>query len=247
MRILITNDDGIHSKGLDVLVKAMKDKAKVVVVVPDQERSAVSHSMTLHKPLRLEEIEENTFIINGTPADCVRFGILGLMKKKDIDLVIAGINRGPNLGDDILYSGTVGAAIEGTVLGFPSIAISLVSNGNYYFDVAAEFSCRIVEKIIQYDLSKGIYLNINVPDFPSSQIKGVEITRQGKRIYGREIEQRTDPRGFLYYWIAGESISGIKEQGTDIQAIEEKKISITPLHIDATAYESLEQLRDWKF
>jgi len=245
MRILVTNDDGIHGKGIEHLVRALSGLGEVYVVVPDQQRSSTSHSLTLDKPLRIQKLQENRFLVNGTPSDCVRLGILGLMKE-DVALVIAGINNGPNLGDDVTYSGTVGAALEGTLLEVPSFAISLVVTGGYHFEVAANFGRFLAERIVQEGLPGNVYLNVNIPDLPLEEIKGVEITRQGKRIYGKEILERTDPRGEKYYWIAGENISGISEEGTDIATIEHSKISITPLSVDRTDYKAVECLKSWK-
>jgi len=249
MRILVTNDDGIHSKGVEYLVRALSGLGEVYVIVPDQQRSAASHSMTLDKPLRVQKLEEKKFLVNGTPSDCVRLGILGLMKE-DVELVVAGINSGPNLGDDVSYSGTVGAALEGALLEVPSLAISLVVTGGYHFEVAANFGRFLAGKILQEGLPRNVYLNVNIPDLPVDEIRGVEITRQGKRIYGKEIQERIDPRGEKYYWIAGENLSGVSEQGTDIAAIEHNKISITPLSLDCTDYKMMEALKrrnfDWK-
>jgi len=244
MRILVTNDDGIHGRGIEHLVRALSGLGEVYVVLPDQQRSSTSHSLTLDKPLRVQKLEDKKFLVNGTPSDCVRLGILGLIKG-DVDLVVAGINNGPNLGDDITYSGTVGAALEGTLLEIPSFALSLVLTGGYYFEVAANFGRFLAEKIIQQGLPKSVYLNVNVPDLALEEIRGVEITKQGKRIYGKEILERVDPRGERYYWIAGENISGISEEGTDIAAIEHSKISITPLSVDHTDYKMVEALKKW--
>ncbi|MDH5661770.1 MAG: 5'/3'-nucleotidase SurE [Elusimicrobiota bacterium] len=244
MRILVTNDDGIHGKGFESLVRALSTLGEVYVVLPDRQRSTTSHSMTLDKPLRAQKLKEKKFLVNGTPSDCVRLGILGLMKE-DVELVVAGINNGPNLGDDVTYSGTVGAALEGTLLEIPSFAISLVLTGGYHFEVAANFGRFLAEKIIRQGLPKNVYLNVNVPDLPLEEIEGVEITKQGKRIYGRKIQERTDPRGEKYYWIAGENISGISEEGTDITAIEHNRISITPLSLDRTDYGMVEALKKW--
>jgi 5'-nucleotidase len=244
MRILVTNDDGIHSKGYESLVRELSGLGEVYVVLPDQQRSTTSHSMTLDKPLRIQKLEEKKFLVNGTPSDCVRLGILGLVKG-NVGLVVAGINNGPNLGDDISYSGTVGAALEGSLLEVPSFAISLVLTGGYHFEVAGNFARFLAERIIQEGLPRDIYLNVNIPDLPLNEIRGVEITRQGRRIYGKKILERIDPRGEKYYWIAGENLSGICEQGTDISAIEQKKISITPLSIDRTDYGMVEVLKRW--
>jgi len=241
---LVTNDDGIHGKGFEHLVKKLSGLGEIYVVVPDQQRSAASHSMTLDKPLRVQKLEDKKFLVNGTPSDCVRLGVLGLMKG-DVELVVAGINNGPNLGDDVTYSGTVGAALEGTLLGVPSLAISLVLTGAYHFEVAANFGRFLVGKIMNEGLPKNVYLNVNVPDLPIDKIRGVEITRQGRRIYGKEIQERMDPRGEKYYWIAGENISGVAEEGTDIAAIQHNKISITPLSINGTDYGMMEILKRW--
>ncbi len=244
MRILVTNDDGIQGRGVEQLVRALSGLGEVYVVLPDQQRSSTSHTLTLDKPLRIQKLEEKRFLVNGTPSDCVRLGILGLMKE-DVELVVAGINNGPNLGDDVTYSGTVGAALEGTLLEVPSFAISLAVTGGYHFEVAANFGRFLAEKIMQQGLPKNVYLNVNIPDLPREEIQGVEMTRQGKRIYGKEIQERRDPRGEKYYWIAGENISGISEQGTDFAAIEHKKISITPLSVDHTDYGMVEDLKRW--
>jgi len=244
MRILVTNDDGVHGRGIEHLVRALSGLGEVYVVLPDQQRSSTSHSLTLDKALRVQKLEDKKFLVNGTPSDCVRLGILGLIKG-DVDLVVAGINNGPNLGDDITYSGTVGAALEGTLLEVPSFALSLVLTGGYHFEVAANFACFLTEKIIQQGLPKNVYLNVNVPDLALEEIRGVEITKQGKRIYGKEILERMDPRGEKYYWIAGENISGISEEGTDIAAIKHSKISITPLSVDRTDYKMVEALKKW--
>jgi len=244
MRILVTNDDGIHGRGIEHLVRALSGLGEVYVVVPDQQRSSTSHSLTLDKPLRIQKVEEKKYLVNGTASDCVRLGILGLMKE-EVELLVAGINNGPNLGDDVSYSGTVGAALEGALLEVPSFALSLVLTGGYHFEVAANFAFFLAKKIVQRGLPKNVYLNVNVPDIALEEIRGVEITRQGKRIYGKEILDRMDPRGEKYYWIAGENISGISEEGTDIAAIEHSKISITPLSVDHTDYKMVEALKKW--
>jgi len=244
MRILVTNDDGIHGRGLEYLVQALSGLGEIYVVVPDRQRSTTSHSLTLDKPLRIQKLKEKRFLVNGTPSDCVRLGILGLMEE-DLQLVVAGINNGANLGDDINYSGTVGASLEATMLEIPSMAISLVVTGGYHFEVAASFTRSLAEKVVKEGLPRNVYLNVNIPDLPLAEIRGVEITRQGKRIYGKEIQERTDPRGEKYYWISGENLSGIPEEGTDIAAVEQNKISVTPLSLDRTHYGMIEYLKKW--
>ncbi|MFH1258323.1 MAG: 5'/3'-nucleotidase SurE [Elusimicrobiota bacterium] len=246
MRILLTNDDGIHGQGLEPLHRALSQLGEVFQIVPDQERSGVSHSLTLIKPLRVTEIRHRIYLVNGTPADCVRFGVMSIMNKK-VDIVVSGINRGQNVGADVLYSGTVAAAREGALLNLPALAISLVVKGKLHFSTAAYFAKKLTKKIMEKKLPKQVYLNMNVPDLPRREIAGLEITRLGTRIYGSQIEQRTDPRGDKYYWIADENnLTGIKDPGTDIHAVHRNKVSVTPLQVDLTSYGFYQELKRWK-
>ena len=244
--ILISNDDGIHSEGIKTLARALKRVGEVFIVAPDRERSAASHSLTLHKPLRVEKIGPNAYAINGTPTDCINLAVNGILKKRP-DLVVSGINKGGNLGDDVTYSGTVSAAMEGTLLSIPSFAISLVSisRENFDFKNAARFAARLARFILKNRLPKDTLLNINVPDV--DEIKGYRITKQGKRLYGDAVVEKVDPRGKKYYWIGGDIL---KWEGggedTDFKAITSNFISITPVHLDMTNYASFKELHKWK-
>jgi 5'-nucleotidase len=239
--ILVTNDDGIYGPGLNPLVRELGKIAKVTIVVPDQERSGTSHSITLHKPLRIQKLNAQTYIVNGTPADCVRFGALSLMKR-NVDLVVSGINSGPNMGHDVIYSGTVAGAREGALLKLPSFAISVADLIKSDFKLAARVALKLVKIILKEGLPADIYLNVNVPN----KIKGYTITSLGQRIYDEEIECRTDPRGIKYYWLAGRFVSGVHQPGTDITVVEELNVSITPLQLNPTATQFFGVLNTWK-
>lgn len=243
--ILISNDDGIHSEGIKALARALKRVGEVFVVAPDRERSAASHSLTLHRPLRVEKIGLNAYAIDGTPTDCINLAVNGILKKRP-DLVVSGINKGGNLGDDVTYSGTVSAAMEGTLLGIPSFAISLVSisRENFDFKNAARFAARLARFILKNRLPKDTLLNINVPDV--DDIKGYRITKQGKRLYGDAIVEKVDPRGKKYYWIGGDILKWEGGEDTDFKAITSNFISITPVHLDMTNYASFKELHKWK-
>ena len=205
MLILVTNDDGIQSPGIVTLADSLSELGRVVVVAPDRERSAVGHALTLHSPLRAEEIMTDFFSVDGTPTDCVHLGIHGLLETRP-DLVVSGINRGGNMGDDITYSGTVSAALEATLMGVPGIALSLVSDSFEMsdFQTAASFANALCRFVFEHGLPPDTYLNVNVP---AGRTKGVKITRQGKRIYDHAVVEKTDPRGRKYYWIGGGELS----------------------------------------
>ncbi len=243
MLILVTNDDGIHSPGIKVLARRLGELGEVVVAAPDRERSAVGHSLTLHSPLRAEEIRPGFFSIDGTPTDCVNLGIHGLLDRRP-DLVVSGINKGGNLGDDITYSGTVSAAMEATLMGVPAFAISLA--GDDYaaedFACAAAFALDLATRVVDLGLPSDTLLNVNVP--PGKPL-GSRLTRQGKRIYGDVVVEKFDPRGRKYYWIGGGELGFENLPGTDFHAIHENFISITPLHLDLTNYRSFEGLASW--
>lgn len=245
MRILITNDDGWTNGGVEILQEAIGDLGDVFIVLPESNQSAVSHAMTLISPLRIQEIDRRRYVVNGTPADCVRLGALEIMKGK-VGLVISGINSGPNLGDDVSYSGTIAGAREGSIMGIPSFAISLVTDKGLHYSTAAYWARILAEKILNKGLPKRIFLSVNVPDLPSNRIKGTVIARQGVRIYDSKIFKKKDPKGIDYYWICGRSTSGIFEKGTDLLAIREGRVSITPLTLDSTSYESLKELKRWR-
>jgi 5'-nucleotidase len=241
--ILVSNDDGIHSEGIKALARALRRVGEVYVVAPDRERSAASHSLTLHRPLRVELHGTNAYAIDGTPTDCINIAVNGILKKKP-DLVVSGINKGGNLGDDVTYSGTVSAAMEGTLLGIPSIAISLVSRGNFDFTLAARFAVRLARFVLKNGLPKDTLLNVNVPE--GVDIKGYRVTKQGKRFYGDAVVEKVDPRGKKYYWIGGDILKWEGGQDTDFQAVADQFISITPVHLDLTNHSSFKELHNWK-
>ncbi len=246
MLILVSNDDGIYSDGIQLLAHKLKRLAQVVVVAPDREKSAASHSLTLHRPLRIHKIKKNFYAVSGTPTDCITLGVYEILKKKP-DLVVSGINRGGNLGDDVHYSGTVSAALEGAIIGIPSIAVSLVSREEgLRFGPATNFAVKLARKVLQTGLPRGVVLNVNVPDLPQHRIKGYLFCKLGKRNYGDIIVEKMDPRGKKYYWIGGDEAGYTNIEGSDCNAILEGKISITPLKVDVTDYPFLEDVRNWK-
>jgi 5'-nucleotidase len=240
--ILVTNDDGVYSPGIQILAKRLRELDTVVIVAPDRERSAAGHSMTLHRPLLIEEVREGMYSVNGTPTDCVNIAVKGLLKETP-RLVVSGINKGPNLGDDVTYSGTVAGAIEALLLGIPSFAISLAAREDFRFAEAAEVALRTASQILSEGLPSGTLLNINVPNIPIGEMQGTRITRLGKRIYHQMTVERVDPRGKKYYWIGGGEPDWEREEGTDLDAIDRKFVSITPLHLDMTDYASFERMR----
>jgi len=244
--IQVTNDDGIHSKGIIVLAKTLQEIGDVFVVAPDREKSAIAHSLTLHRPLRVEKIRKNFYAVDGTPADCVHLGVNTILPKRP-QLIVSGINKGGNLGDDITYSGTVSAAFEGTLLGIPSFAISLVSRSHFKFDVAARFALRVARYIIRSGLPKDTFLNINVPNLNEKEIKSYKITQQGRWVRnGSGVIEKMDPRGRKYYWIGGGQLIFDKRRDTDMEAVSKSYISITPLNLDLTNYPSIRELKKWK-
>lgn len=246
MHILVTNDDGVHAPGIVALANALRPLGNVTVVAPDREMSAVGHALTLHHPLRATELAPDVFAVEGTPTDCVNLGVHRLLSKRP-DLVVSGINRGGNLGDDITYSGTVSAAMEANLMGFPAFAISLATTGHDgYYNTAAAFAAQLARTIIVNGLPADTFLNVNVPDLPEDQVQGVAITTQGKRVYEGQIVAKTDPRGRHYFWIGSGIPDFSDEAGTDYFAVSRGKISITPLHLDLTNYASLEVLKNWQ-
>lgn len=243
MLILLTNDDGVMSPGLSALADSLVQLGRVVIVAPDRNRSAVGHALTLESPLRAEEIRPDVFAIDGTPTDCVNLGIHGLLKEMP-DLVVSGINRGGNLGDDITYSGTVCAALEATLMGVPAFAISLDCDqfNSADLDIAADYARNLAEKVLHHGLPEDTFLNVNVPE---GGVSGVSLTRQGKRRYGDAVIRKEDPRGRSYYWIGGGDLGFEDIPGTDCNALYSGKISVTPLHINMTNEESLKTMVHW--
>ena len=246
MLILLTNDDGIQSPGLHALASSLKKMAEVVIVAPDREQSASSHSISLSRPLRLNQIEENIFTVDGTPTDCVVMAVGKVLKSRP-DIIVSGINSGANLGDDVHYSGTVSAAFEGAILGVKSAAISLVHSGKppYHFEKTADFALHFCKKLAKESVPPGLLFNINVPNDSISESRDYVITRQGKRSYGSEIVENTDPRGKKYYWIGGNQNGFFNIEDSDCNALASGKISITPLQVDMTDHSFIENLKAW--
>ena len=236
--ILVTNDDGVHSHGIIALFKAMKELGDVYIVAPDRERSAVGHALTLHRPLKAEEIREHVYAVNGMPTDCVAIGVNKILPEKP-SLIVSGINKGGNVGDDITYSGTVSAAIEGTIMGIPSFAVSIVGGKNFHFDTAAYYSLEVARYILEKSLPYDTLLNVNLPNVKKEDIAGIKFTRQGKRIYDNAIQEILDPRGEKHFWIGGGTPYWENGEDTDIHAVQQGYVSITPIHLDLTNYDAL--------
>jgi len=240
MIILLSNDDGIQSEGLTALEKSLAPLGEIYTVAPDRAQSSMSHALTLHRPLRVHEHGPRRMAVDGTPVDCVKLALTGLLPVKP-DLVVSGINKGPNLGDDIIYSGTVSAAIEGTLLGIPAIAVSLVTFEHFDFRAAAEFTATLIARMQQPGIPAGTLLNVNVPAVAREQLKGWKFTRMGKRHYSENIVERVDPRGGKYYWIGGDDLGFAHDDGTDCVAVHDGYISVTPLQCDMTDHKLLSE------
>jgi 5'-nucleotidase len=241
--ILITNDDGIHSAGLQALADRLQSFGRVVVVAPDRERSAVGHALTLHVPLRAEEISPGRWAVSGTPTDAVSLGIHGLLKERP-SLLISGINKGGNMGDDLTYSGTVAAAMEATLMGVPAMAVSLVGPHYNYADFAhaANVAGQLAASVVEHGLPADTFINVNVPN---TAPLGIRLTRQGKRVYEESVIQNRDPRGRSYYWIGAGELGFQDLEGTDFHAVHNGYVSVTPLHMDLTNYAAMDRLRQW--
>jgi 5'-nucleotidase len=237
--VVLTNDDGVHAPGLAALERALAELGDVYVVAPEREQSTCGHALTLHRPLRPHRLGERRFAVNGTPADCVNLSVLGFLPAPPV-LVVSGVNHGTNLGDDVTYSGTVAAAMEGTLLGVPSIAVSLVDGGD--FDVAARVACLIAMRVLVTGLPAKTLLNINVPAQPP---RGIRLTRLGHRVYLDKIVEQADPRGRSHYWIGGGEAKWDALDGTDMGAVHEGYVSLTPLHLDLTNHRAMMELGDW--
>jgi 5'-nucleotidase len=251
MRIVISNDDGIHARGLEEAIRALEPMAELFVVAPSRPRSATGHAITLHKPLRMWEADDGlpvkAMACNGMPADCVTLGHFVLAERRT-DLVVAGINNGANLGWDLTYSGTVSAAMEGAVLGIPAIAISVTSNETsktVHFEAASKFLSDIVPLLGDSPMPPNTFLNVNVPNIPSAEVKGIRVARVGKREYVDRLTERKDPWEQTYYWQAGVLAGDGGGQGTDVEAVKEGYISVTPVHLDMTLYESMDAVSRW--
>ncbi len=244
MHILISNDDGYLATGLCVLAESLAKFAGISVVAPDKNRSAASNSLTLEMPLRAQKSENGFIRVDGTPTDCVHLAITGLLENEP-DMVFAGINHGSNLGDDVLYSGTVAAATEGRFLGLPAVAISLASNDPQHFETAAEVATTLLQKIVQNPLPKDTLLNVNVPDIAVSELKGYQSTRLGQRHKAEPVIKSFDPRGHDIYWVGPPGSEQDAGPGTDFFAIKNGYVSVTPLQLDLTRYDRMNELENW--
>ena len=248
LNILVSNDDGVHAEGIKVLAKELTQIGQVKVVAPDRNCSGASNSLTLTNPLRIHHLDNGSISVNGTPTDCVHLAIRELYQS-DPDIVISGINAGANLGDDTLYSGTVAAAMEGRFLGFPAIAVSLAGIGYHdklqHYDTAAHFARKIIQGMQQFPLTSDQILNVNVPDLPISEIKGIKVTRLGARHRSEAMVKAQDPVGRDIFWLGPPGTKQDAGNGTDFDAVAQGFVSITPLTVDLTAYRQIEKLQDW--
>ena len=244
MKILVSNDDGYLATGIKVLTAALEEVADVVVVAPDRNRSAASNSLTLKVPLRVSEVAPDRYKVDGTPSDCVHLALTGFLDFVP-DLVVSGINHGANLGDDVIYSGTVAAAMEGRFLGLPTIAVSLVGNELQHFDTAAAIASELVQKIERAPLASDVVLNLNVPNIALSELKGVQATRLGFRHKSEQILKDTDPYGRPIYWVGPAGEGQDAGEGTDFFAVKQGFASVTPLKVDLTRYTAIDDLSDW--
>lgn len=243
MKILISNDDGIDAEGIHVLVEALQPLGKIFVVAPDRNRSGASNSLTLSNPVRVQHRRNGWISVQGTPTDCVHLALTGLLAEKP-DIVVSGINAGGNLSDDVWYSGTVAAAMEGRFVGLPSLAVSLTGDHHHYATAGA-VARQLVEWIAKNPLPPATILNVNVPDVPLEQIRGFEITRLGNRHQGEPVVPQKDPRGLPIYWVGPAGPAADSGEGTDFWAVQANKVSLTPLKIDITDYEAFEHLSKW--
>ena len=241
MDILVTNDDGIHAEGLRVLAEALRPLGTVTIVAPDREQSATSHSLTLHRPLRIRKVSDGILTVDGTPTDCVLMAVHGFLKRKP-DLVVSGINHGPNMGNDVFYSGTVAAAVEGAFLGIPAIALSLASWATVGFEAAGRVAASLVPQLVRAGIPPGKCMNVNIPPVPWAELRGVRVTRLGTRVFQDVLVEKTDPRGKAYYWIGGEAPTWEPDEASDFTAVSERYVSVTPLTFELTDYKGVVNL-----
>jgi len=244
VHILLSNDDGYLAPGLGAMATALSETDTVTVVAPERDRSGSSNSLTLERPLRVHRAENGFYFVTGTPTDCVHLAITGLLDEEP-DMVVSGINAGANMGDDVLYSGTVAAAMEGRFLGLPAIAVSMTSYDPHHYETGIKAIAGIIDRLRVEPLQQKSILNVNVPDVPWDEIKGYRITRLGNRHKSEGVIRQTDPRGDDMYWVGPPGAAQDAGEGTDFYAVEQKFISITPLQIDLTRYDSLHYLEDW--
>ncbi len=250
MRVLLTNDDGIYAKGIEALYRALEDEHEVVVVAPESERSAVGHAITFLSPLRVKSVSRNGkffgYAIDGYPADCVKLAATELLKPPP-EVVVSGINLGANVGVNVIYSGTVSAATEAAVLGIPSVAVSIDAFDDPFYDTAALFIPEVLRLIERQGLPPGVSLNVNVPNIPAEEVRGVRITHQGDLKFLERYDRRMDPRNHEYYWLCSSNPLLEHDPESDFQAVSENYISITPIHYNLTSHESLDALKKWDF
>ena len=239
--ILLTNDDGIHSPGLKALKESLSALGKIVIVAPDRDNSAIAHALTMHRPLRLTELDEDVYTLDGTPTDCVAIA-LGKIFERAPDLLVSGINSGPNIGDDITYSGTVSAAIEGTMYAVPSMAVSLAGEPPLDYGKAELLIRQLAQRVIAHGLPASTLMNVNIP--AASELRGVKITRQGRRIWKQAVQEVADPRGRIHYWIGGGTPLLDSGKDTDVWALGEGFVTISPIHLDLTNHEGISYFRD---
>ena len=244
MRILLSNDDGYFAPGLAVLADAVRQIAHIDVVAPERDRSGASNSLTLSRPLRLQRTANGFYYVDGTPTDCVHLAITGLLTQEP-DIVVAGINHGANLGDDVIYSGTVAAAMEGRFLGLPAIAVSLVGKQGTHFATAARVVLELLDKLKSHPLPADTILNVNVPDIAYEALQGIEATRLGHRHKAEPVIKSADPHGNPIYWVGPSGAEADAGPGTDFHAIRQHRVSVTPLHVDLTRHNALHQLAGW--
>lgn len=245
LRILVTNDDGIASPGIHAVAAALGALGEVWIVAPDRERTAVGHAVTLHKPLRITKMAPRVFMVNGTPVDCVNLALVKILPAPPA-LIFSGINRGVNLGDDVMYSGTVSGALEGTILGIPSVAVSQEGGETFRFEVGAQYAARVAAEVLRHGLPAETILNVNIPDVPLRSIKGVKVTCLSRRRFNNPIVEKVDPRGRKYYWIAGTRQSWSRQQDADHEALERRLVSVTPIRLDTTYHAMLDHFRAWE-
>ena len=244
MRILVSNDDGYQALGINYLADMLSEIAEVVVIAPDRNRSGASNSLTIDMPVRIIEAKKDWYYVNGTPTDCVHMAVTGFLDKQP-DMVISGINHGPNLGDDVLYSGTVSAALEGRFLGLPSIAVSLAGENGLHFDTAARVTKELVLRLVENPLPAKTILNVNVPDLPFDRIGEFEVTRLGTRHVAQPALKQVDPRGHDVYWMGPPGEAADAGPGTDFYAVRAGHVSITPMQVEWTNYEVFENVSSW--
>ena len=244
MRILLSNDDGYFAPGLAALYEALAGLGEIVVVAPEQNRSGASNSLTLDRPLYLKKAASGFYFVNGTPTDCVHLAVTGMLEYLP-DIIVSGINNGANMGDDTIYSGTVAAATEGFLLGIPSIAVSMTSFEGQHYETAGRVARELVERQVNNPIRQPVLLNVNVPDIPYSQLQGMEVTRLGRRHKAEPVVKMNSPRNETVYWVGAAGAAADAGPGTDFNAIEQNRVSITPLQIDLTHTAQLPAIRDW--